>query len=79
MQPLAKLLEAALFAASRPLTLEELASLDPGAGEMALRASVEATKQGKKKPAEKPAARAAKVKVAARTSAARPAAKRRTA
>ena len=41
MQPLAKLLEAALFAASRPLTLEELASLDPGAGEMALRASVE--------------------------------------
>jgi DNA end-binding protein Ku len=45
----------------------------------ALRASVEATKQGKKKPAEKPAARAAKVKVAARTSGARPAAKRRTA
>jgi segregation and condensation protein B len=29
VSPLAKLLEAALFAASRPLTLEELASLDP--------------------------------------------------
>ena len=40
MQPLAKLLEAALFAASRPLTLEELASLDPGAGEGALRAAL---------------------------------------
>jgi DNA end-binding protein Ku len=46
----------------------------------ALKASVEATKQGKKKAAEKPAAgRAAKVKVAAKTSAARPAARRRTA
>jgi segregation and condensation protein B len=41
VQPLAKLLEAALFAASRPLTLEELASLDSGAGAMALRASLE--------------------------------------
>ena len=30
MQPLAKLLEAALFAASRPLTLDELSSLAPG-------------------------------------------------
>ncbi len=30
MHPLAKLLEAALFAASRPLTLEELSSLAPG-------------------------------------------------
>jgi len=40
VQPLAKLLEAALFAASRPLTLEELASLDPGAGEGALRAAL---------------------------------------
>ncbi|HXF94531.1 MAG TPA: SMC-Scp complex subunit ScpB [Gemmatimonadales bacterium] len=29
MSPLAKLLEAALFAASRPLTLDELATLDP--------------------------------------------------
>lgn len=47
----------------------------------ALKASVEATRQGKKaSPAEKPAAgRAAKVKVAAKSSAARPAAKRRTA
>jgi len=30
VQPLAKLLEAALFAASRPLTLDELSSLAPG-------------------------------------------------
>jgi len=29
VSPHAKLLEAALFAASRPLTLEELATLDP--------------------------------------------------
>jgi len=39
--PLAKLLEAALFAASRPLTLEELASLDQGAGEIAVRAAID--------------------------------------
>lgn len=37
MSPLAKLLEAALFAASRPLTLDELATLDPGAGDAAWR------------------------------------------
>lgn len=36
MQPLAKLLEAALFAASRPLTVEELGSLDPTVGEEAI-------------------------------------------
>ncbi len=42
MQPLAKLLEAALFAASRPLTIEELASLDPTAGEPAVRAALAA-------------------------------------
>jgi segregation and condensation protein B len=41
VQSLAKLLEAALFAASRPLTLEELGSLDPSAGEMAVRAAIE--------------------------------------
>lgn len=41
MQSLAKLLEAALFAASRPLTLEELGSLDPTAGEMAVSAAIE--------------------------------------
>ena len=41
MSPLAKLLEAALFAASRPLTLEELASLDPAAGEAAARAALD--------------------------------------
>jgi DNA end-binding protein Ku len=46
----------------------------------ALKASVEATRQGKKKvAATKPAARTARVKVAAKTSAARPAARRRTA
>jgi segregation and condensation protein B len=33
VSPLAKLLEAALFAASRPLTLEELLSLEPEAGD----------------------------------------------
>ena len=42
MEPLAKLLEAALFAASRPLTLEELASLDPTAGDPAVRAALAA-------------------------------------
>ena len=36
MHPLAKLLEAALFAASRPLTVEELGSLDPTAPEEAI-------------------------------------------
>lgn len=41
MRPLAKLLEAALFAASRPLTLEELGSLDPSAGEMAIQAALD--------------------------------------
>jgi len=40
VSPLAKLLEAALFAASRPLTLEELASLEPESGESALRAAL---------------------------------------
>ena len=41
MSPLAKLLEAALFAASRPLTLEELASLEPEQGAASLRAALE--------------------------------------
>lgn len=40
VSPLAKLLEAALFAASRPLTLEELVALDPEAGEGAVRAAL---------------------------------------
>ena len=40
MSPLAKLLEAALFAASRPLTLEELASLEPDTGDAELRAAL---------------------------------------
>ena len=37
MSPLAKLLEAALFAAARPLTLDELSSLDPDTTEPAVR------------------------------------------
>ena len=41
MSPLAKLLEAALFAASRPLTLDELATLDSEAGEIGTRAALE--------------------------------------
>ncbi len=41
MSPVAKLLEAALFAAGRPLTVEELATLDPGAGEAAVRAALD--------------------------------------
>jgi segregation and condensation protein B len=39
--PLAKLLEAALFAASRPLGLDELATLDHEAGELGTRAALE--------------------------------------
>lgn len=46
MQPLAKLLEAALFAASRPLTLDELASLDPMTGDGALRAALDEIRAG---------------------------------
>ena len=41
MHPLTKLLEAALFAASRPLTIEELASLDVTVGEAAVRSALE--------------------------------------
>jgi segregation and condensation protein B len=41
VSPLAKLLEAALFAASRPLTLEDLLSLEPTAGERAVRAALD--------------------------------------
>jgi segregation and condensation protein B len=41
VSPLAKLLEAALFAASRPLTLEELVTLDPEAGEAGTRGALE--------------------------------------
>ena len=41
MSPLAKLLEAALFASSRPLTVEELATLDAESGEAAVRAALE--------------------------------------
>ena len=41
MSPLAKLLEAALFAASRPLTLEELGTLEPEAGDAGVRDALE--------------------------------------
>ena len=40
MSPLAKLLEAALFASSRPLTVGELLTLEPEAGETAVRAGL---------------------------------------
>ena len=40
MSPLAKLLEAALFAAARPLTLDELGTLDPDTTEPAVRAAL---------------------------------------
>jgi len=40
VSPLAKLLEAALFAASRPLGLDELGTLDPEAGEAGTRSAL---------------------------------------
>lgn len=40
MSPLAKLLEAALFAASRPLTFDELGSLEPEAGAARVRDAI---------------------------------------
>jgi segregation and condensation protein B len=40
VRPLTKLLEAALFAAARPLTLDELLGLDPGATEEDVRTSL---------------------------------------
>ena len=41
MSPLAKLFEAALFAASRSLTADELGALDPSAGETAVQVALE--------------------------------------
>jgi len=41
VSPLAKLLEAALFAASRPLTLEELSTLEPEVGTTAVAAALD--------------------------------------
>ena len=40
MSPLAKLVEAALFASARPLTVDELLTLDPEAGATALHAAL---------------------------------------
>ena len=45
MSPLAKLLEAALFASSRPLTVEELGSLDAEAGAQAVRAALDEVRE----------------------------------
>ena len=42
LSPLSQLLEAALFAANRPLTLDELGALDPDAGDADVRAALEA-------------------------------------
>ena len=44
MIPLAKLLEAALFASARPVPVEELAALDPDASDADLRAALEELK-----------------------------------
>jgi segregation and condensation protein B len=41
VRPLAKLLEAALFAASRPLTVEELGTLDPEGSDPGVRAALD--------------------------------------
>ncbi|MGQ0538350.1 MAG: SMC-Scp complex subunit ScpB [Gemmatimonadaceae bacterium] len=41
MNPLAKLLEAALFASARPVTIDQLAELDPDASNAALRAALD--------------------------------------
>lgn len=41
MNPLAKLLEAALFASNRPVPIEELADLDPDASRAAVRAALD--------------------------------------
>jgi segregation and condensation protein B len=43
--PLAKLLEAALFASARPVPLEELAALDPDASDAALTAALQELKE----------------------------------
>src|SRR3989442_3639111 len=40
VSPLAQLIEAALFASARPLTVEELATLDPQAGAAAVRGAL---------------------------------------
>ena len=40
MSPLAKLVESALFAAARPLPVEELLTLDPAVGATAVRAAL---------------------------------------
>ncbi len=45
MTPLAKLLEAALFASSRPIAAEELAELDPEASPAALQAALEEVRE----------------------------------
>jgi segregation and condensation protein B len=45
LNPLSQLIEAALFAANRPLTLEELGALDPDAGEAEVRTALETLRE----------------------------------
>lgn len=45
LSPLSQLLEAALFAANRPLTLEELDNLEPDAGPAEVRSALEALRE----------------------------------
>ena len=45
MTPLARLLEAALFASARPIPIEELAALDPEASPAALRAALDEVRE----------------------------------
>lgn len=45
LPPLSQLIEAALFAANRPLTIEELGSLDPDASEAEVRTAVDGLRE----------------------------------
>lgn len=45
LNPLSQLIEAALFAANRPLTLEELGALDPDAGDADVRTALETLRE----------------------------------
>lgn len=45
LNPLSQLIEAALFAANRPLTLEELGALDPDAGDAEVRTALETLRE----------------------------------
>lgn len=45
LNPLSQLIEAALFAANRPMTLEELGALDPDAGDADVRTALETLRE----------------------------------